>query len=140
MTWWKVSTTEKKNVFEHELYQKDEWVIRRVTCFRWGSVMIETEDNNPPILSQTDGPGADAVNMYSTEYNYDLDMLSDGCSEDYIWPDDMPDQERDRLMELIDELGVYEALEDEEGYELYDTECWFHGPLEITLDDKATNN
>ncbi len=135
MTWWNVSTQEKKNVFEHELYQKDDWVIRRITGFRWGTVLIETEDDNPPVLNQTDGPGADAVDMYNTEYNYELNTLSDGWFEDIIFPDDMPEEERDRLMSLIDELDIYEALEIEEGWSQYETECWFHGPLDIEQSD-----
>lgn len=135
MTWWTVSTQDKKSVFEHELYQKDDWVIRRVTGFRWGSVLIETQDDNPPELSQTDGSGDYAVDMYNTDYNYDLDSLDDGWYEDIIFPDDMPEEEQDRLMALIDELNVYNALEIEEGWDQYETECWFHGPLDIERRD-----
>ena len=132
MTWWKVSTKEKKNVFEHELWQKDDMVIRRVNGFRWGTILIETEDDNPPVLEQTDGPGADAVDMYNTEYNYELDSLDDGWYGDVIWPDDMPDEERERLEELWEE--DYYAGWEEDGWEHYETECWFHGTLEIVSD------
>jgi hypothetical protein len=129
MTWWKVSTQDKKSVYEHELWQKDDWVIRRVTGFRWGTVLIETDGDDPPVLDQTDGPGADGVDMYNTEYNWELDNLSDGWYEDFIWPDDMEEEERDRLLELWEEDG-YGGWE-EDGWDAYETECWFHGPLEI---------
>ena len=132
MTWWKVSTQEKKNVFEHELWEKDDFVIRRISGFRWGTVLIETDDGNPPELDQTDGPGADAVDMYNTDYNWELDMLSDGWYEDFIWPDDMPEEERERLLELWEE-DSYSGWE-EEGWVQYETECWFHGPLDIEQD------
>lgn len=132
MAWWKVSTVQKKNVYEHELWQKDDMVIRRVTGFRWGTMLIETEDDSPPVLDQTDGPGADAVDMYNTEYNYELDMLDDGWYGDTIWPDDMPDDERERLEELWEEES-YSGWE-EDGWVQYETECWFHGPLEIVSD------
>ncbi len=132
MTWWKVSTTEKKCVFEHELWQKDDWVIRRITGFRWGTILVETDDDNPPVLEQDSGPGADAVDMYNTEYNYELDSLDDGWYGDVIWPDDMPEEERDRLEEIWDE--DWSAGWENEGWDQYDTECWFHGPLEIVQD------
>ena len=135
MTWWTVSTQDKKSVFEHELYQKDDWVIRRVTGFRWGTVLIETEDDNPPELSQTDGPGADGVDMYNTDYNYELDNLSDGWYEDFIWPDDMEEEERDRLLALWEDES-YSGWE-EEGWVQYETECWFHGPLDIERDENV---
>ena len=134
MTWWTVSTEDKKSVFEHELWQKDDWVIRRITGFRWGTVLIQTEDDNPPVLDQTDGPGADGVDMYNTEYNYELDTLSDGWFEDIIFPDDMPEEEQERLQEFLDENGSY-ALEDEEGWSLSDTEVWVWGPLVVTDDE-----
>jgi hypothetical protein len=133
MTWWTVSTKEKKNVFEHELWQKDDWVIRRITGFRWGTILVETEGDEPPVLDQDSGPGADAVNMYDTEYNYELDSLDDGWYGDVIWPDDMPEEERDRLEAIWDE--DWSAGWEEEGWDQYDTECWFHGPLEIVRDD-----
>ena len=135
MTWWRVSTLDKKNVFEHELWQKDDFVIRRVTGFRWGTVLIETDDDNPPVLDQLDGPGADGVDMYNTDYNWELDNLSDGWYEDFIWPDDMEEEERDRLLALWEE-DSYGGWE-EEGWVQYETECWFHGSLDIERDDNA---
>jgi hypothetical protein len=129
MTWWKVCTEEKKNVFEHELWVKDDFVIRRITGFRWGTFLVETEDDNPPVLDQTDGPGADAVDMYNTEYNYELDLLDDGWLEDFVWPDDMEEEERDRLLALWEEDGTWAWESD--GWSQYDNECWFHGPLAI---------
>lgn len=129
MTWWTVSTEHKKSVFEHELWQKDDWVIRRITGYRWGTYLIETDDDNPPVLDQTDGPSADGVDMNNTEYNYDLDNLSDGWYEDFIWPDEMPEEEQDRLLAIWEEDG-YGGWE-EEGWDQYDTEVWFHGPLLI---------
>ncbi len=133
MTWWTVSTKEKKNVFEHELWQKDDWVIRRINGYRWGTILVETEGDEPPVLDQDSGPGADAVNMYDLEYNYELDSLDDGWYGDVIWPDDMPEEERDRLEAIWDE--DWSAGWEEEGWDQYETECWFHGPLEIVRDD-----
>lgn len=135
MFWWKVSTLNKKSIEEHELWEKDDYVIRRITGFRWGAVYLKTEEDYPPVLLQLDGPSADAVNMYATDYEYDLDYLSDGWFEDFIWPDDMPEEERERLLALWEEES-YEAWEGD-GWTPYETECWFYGPLEIVKNENS---
>lgn len=133
MALWTVKTEDKKCVEEHELWQKDDQVIRRVSGFRWGSWTVETTDNEPPVLHQTDGPSADAINMsdYSDENveSIELDSLDDGWYGDVIWPDDMSDEERERLEELWDEDG-YDAWE-ADGWYNYETECWVSGQLDV---------
>jgi hypothetical protein len=133
MATWKVSTKEKKSVEEHELWQKDDMVIRVVNGFRWGTWTVETEDDDPPDLDQTEGPGADAVNMYDCGYDTELVSLDDGWYGDIIWPDDMPDDERERMQEIWDE--DWSAGWEEEGWAQYDTECWASGELEITKEN-----
>lgn len=136
MAFWNVKTTEKKSAEEHELWQKDDQVIRVVNGFRWGEFVVETTNDNPPELDQTDGPGADAVDMYSPYSDNiestELVSLDDGWYGDIIWPDDMDDEERDRLQEIYDEDSYGW---EEEGWSQYESECWFSGPLEITKDE-----
>jgi len=60
----------------------------------------------------------------------------DGCWEDTDWPENMDDDERERLEELIEEEGFY-ALEDE-GWIQNDTEMWIWGPIEIQNADGET--
>jgi hypothetical protein len=133
MTYWTVSTQEKKNVEEHELWQKDDFVIRRITGFRFGTWSVETNDDEAPILNQDSGPGGDAINM--NEYfdenveSIEMEMLDDGWYSDIIWPDDMPEDERARLEELWEE-DSYSGWEGE-GWVNYETECWATGPLDI---------
>jgi hypothetical protein len=133
MAYWTVSTQEKKNVEEHELWQKDDLVIRRITGFRFGTWSVETNDDEAPILNQDSGPSSDAINM--NEYfdenveSIEMEMLDDGWYADVIWPDDMPEDERERLEELWEE-DSYSAWEGE-GWVNYETECWATGPLDI---------
>lgn len=133
MATWTVSTKDKKSVEEHELWQKDDMVIRRISGFRWGTWTVSTVDDNPPQLDQEYGPGQDAVNMYDyCDHNVEeieLDSLDDGWYGDIIWPDDMPDEERERLEELWEEES-YDGWEGD-GWINYETECWASGPLEI---------
>ena len=132
MTWWNVKTVDKKSVEEHELWQKDDMVIRRITGFRWGAWTVETEGDTPPVLDQNDGPGGDAVNMHNIDYEGELESLDDGWYVDIVWPDAMEESERDLLQDMQDE-DAYSW--EEEGWSQYETEVWFSGELEITKDE-----
>lgn len=128
MTWWKVSTEHKKCVFEHEIWQKDDLIIRRVTGFRWGTVLVKTEGDEPPVFEETD----DGIDMYNTDYECELDSLDDGWFEDFIWPDNLSEEEQERLLSIWEE-DYYSGWEGE-GWVQTETECYFHGPLEIVKD------
>ena len=133
MAEWTVSTAEKKSVEEHELWQKDDMVIRVINGFRWGTWTVTTVDDNPPQIDQLEGPGADAANMYDyCDHNVEeieLVSLDDGWYGDIIWPDDMPDEERERLQEIYDDEGSFGW--EEEGWYNYESECWASGQLTV---------
>lgn len=130
---WKVSTQNKKCVEEHELWQKGDQVIRRITGFRWGKWSVETNDDEPPVLNQDDGPRGDAVNMYDyfdeNVENIELDFLDDGWFADVIYPDKMGPEEIERLESLWEEES-YSSWEND-GWVNYETECWASGPLDV---------
>lgn len=140
---WKVSTYYKKSCEEHELYTKDGMTIRRKTGFRWASFYVETTDDNPPEFEFEFVPGGDgkkdSINMYSISgpniESSELEGMNDGCWEDWEWPEDMDDEEIERLEELIAEEGAYEVLEDQEGWILDETEAWCWGPILIEDND-----
>ena len=129
MAVWKVSTKFKKSINEHELWEKDDLVIRIITGWRSGTFLVTTDDDNPPILTQEHGPYESGINLYDTDYEVELDHTSDGWYSDIIWPDDMPEEERDRLQELWYEES-YSGFE-EDGWICYDTEMWLSGELEV---------
>ena len=133
MAFWKVSTQHKKSVEEHELWEKDGMVIRRISGFRWGTWTVETNDDEPPVLDQLEGPSGDAINMYDyfehNVENIEMEMLDDGWYGEVIWPDDMSDEERERLQDLWEE-DAYSGWEGD-GWVNYETECWASGPLDI---------
>ncbi len=138
-TSWKVSTYYKKSCEEHELWTKDDMTIRRKTGFRWSSFYVETNDGNPPEFEFDYVPGGDgnkdSIDMYNAYANniesVELDSMNDGCWEDIEFPEDMDEDEQERLQELIEEHGVYEALEEMEGWTLDETEAWCWGPILI---------
>ena len=145
MAIWKVSPYYKKSCEEHEHYVKDGQIIVRKTGFRGATFVVETSDDNPPEFEFDYVPGGDgkkdSINMYDCSVNnidnVELDSMWDGCWEDIEFPEDMDEEEQERLQELIEEHGVYEALEDEEGWSQYETEAWIWGP--ILIEDEEDN-
>lgn len=136
---WSVSTYHKKSCEEHEIYTKDNQTIIRKTGYRWANFYVETNDDNPPEFEFDFVPGGDcvrdSVDMYNcianNIENVELESMNDGCWEDFEFPEDMDDDERERLQELFDEHGVYEVLENMEGWSQNDCEAWVWGPLAI---------
>ena len=145
MAIWKVSPYYKKSCEEHEQYSKDGQIIVRKTGFRGATFVVETSDDNPPEFEFDYVPGGDgkkdSINMYDCSVNnidnVELDSMWDGCWEDIEFPEDMDEEEQERLQELIEEHGVYEALEDEEGWSQYETEAWIWGL--ILIEDEEDN-
>lgn len=142
---WKVSTYYKKSCEEHEHYVKDGETIVRKTGYRGCSFFVETNDDNPPEFEFDFVPGGDgrkdSIDMYNCYgnniENVELDSMWDGCWEDIDFPEDMSEEEQERLMKVIEEHGVYSALEDEEGWSQNETEAWIWGP--ILIEDEEGN-
>ena len=142
---WKVSPYFKKSCEEHEIYIKDDLTIRRKTGYRGASFYVETTDDNPPEFEFDFVPGGDgrkdSINMYdcpgSNIENVELESMWDGCWEDIEFPEDMDEEEQERLQELFEEEGVYEVLEGNEGWSNYETEAWIWGP--ILIEDENGN-
>ena len=138
-----VSTVNKKSVEEHEYWQKDGNTIIRVTGFRWGSWMVTTSDDEEPQFVRVRNPLGneleDSIDMYSCYENNiedtELNSLDDGWYLDIVYPDDMDEEEQERLSELWDE-DSYEGWESD-GWVQTETECWTDSELEIKkLEDK----
>jgi len=124
MATWVLTTAEKKNVEEIEFWHKDGKIIKRTTGFRWGTVYCESDERPNIDLENPDG-----LEVFATDYDFELDNLDDGHYCDVEYPDDMSEEEQERMDELWDE-DSYSAWE-EEGWSNDDTETWFHGPLDL---------
>lgn len=124
MTTWVLKTLEKKSVEETEFWTKDGQTIKRITGFRWGTVSCENDERPDIDLTNPDG-----LEVFATDYDFELDSLDDGWYGDVEYPEDMSDEERERLEELWDEDG-YDGWESD-GWYNDDTETWFYGPLSL---------
>lgn len=144
-TWWTVKTYYKKNCEQHEYFTHPDYEhpLMVIDGFRWCTYNVETNDGEFPRFEFTCVPGGDGKkdsldmnfltgeNIESSEL---VEMFDGGCWGGPEWPEDMPEEEQERLQEFIDENGTY-ALEDEEGWSLDETEVWVWGPLVVTDDE-----
>lgn len=141
LTAWTVSTYYKKSIEEHEEYTKDGMTIIRKTGWRGGTWTVYTNDGNPPVFDFTEVPGGDgktdSISIYDAYSNnieeVELNETWDGCWEDIEWPDDIDEEEQERLEALIEEEGFY-AIE-EEGWYQGDSATYIWGPILIEGDN-----
>lgn len=126
MSTWTLSTKEKKNCVEREFWKHPDFdaPIIRETGYRWGSFTCENDEQPDIDLDNPDG-----LHVYDTGYDFELDSMQDGCWEDWTWPDEIPDEERERLEAIWDE-DSYDGWEGE-GLVNDDTEVILYGPLEL---------
>lgn len=146
--WWTVKTYYKKSCEQHEYFTHSDYngPIIVKDGFRFCTYNVETNDGEFPQFEFTNCPGGSAdldsidlnscygKNIESTEL---VEMFDGGCWGDIEYPEDMPEEEKERLEEFLSENGSY-ALEDEEGWSLDETEVWVWGPLEVTDDEGNT--
>jgi hypothetical protein len=146
--WWTVRTYYKKSCEQHEYFTHSDYngpiVVK--DGFRSCTYNVETNDGEFPRFEFTNCPGGSADldsvdlnscsgdNIESTEL---VEMFDGGCWGEWEFPNDMSDEEKERLEEFLSENGSY-ALEDEEGWTLDETEVWVWGPLEVSDDEGNT--
>jgi hypothetical protein len=147
MAWYTVRTYYKKSCEQHEHFYHEDYSDPIIVKdgFRRAEFSVETNDDAFPQFDFTEVPGGDgkkdSVDLFScfgdnVEQTELVEMFDGGCWGDVEFPEDMDEDEQERLQEVINENGSY-SLEDEEGWNLSDTECWVWGPIEV--EDEAGN-
>ena len=128
MATWTLKTQHKKNAVEKQHWYKDGKEIIRQEGYRWGTFYCES-DEQPDI----DLVNADDYEIGQDEYEWELEELDDGCWADWEWPEDMPEEEQDEIMDAWNE-NYFEGLE-ELGWSCDDTDYILLGPLELLDED-----
>lgn len=128
MATWTISNVDKKNAVELQFWQKDGVVIEKAEGFRWGTWYCECDEKPDIDLSNPDG-----YNLSYTDYDWEMDMMSDGCWLEWTFPDTMSEDEREQIESAWNE-DTYEGLESL-GWINDDTEYWIHGPLHLVNED-----
>ena len=141
MAIWTVRTHYKKSCeqIEYFAHPKYKGMIVVRDGFRFCEYEIETNDDNPPEFEFEEVPGGDgkvdSINLNCCSVNNIenselIEMFDGGCWGDIEFPEDMDEEEQERLQALIEEEGAY-ALEEGEGWLLDETDVWVWGPIEI---------
>lgn len=122
---WRVSTREKKSIIQTETWKKDDQVATREIGWRWGHFDYEKKPGFDfgDLQSYEQGVAADDLGDY-----VDSDF-TDGCWEEWTWPEEMSQNEMEDLEAAFDVVGE-DAMEDA-GWYHDDTEYWLSGPLDI---------
>lgn len=124
MTTWKLSTKTKKNAVEVQFWTKNGVTIQKQEGYRWGTFYCESDERPEVDLANPDG-----YCLGDSDYDWELEMLDDGCWMEWEFPDDMDEEEQERIQELWDE-DYFEGLEGD-GWSNDETEFWFYGELEL---------
>ena len=130
--WYKLTTSEKKNAVQISTYRYEvdgkTWYFDFEEGYRWGTAVIELceKPNYPEEDWYSEGFCLDGYEIS------DMDM-NDGCWGNFIFPDDMPDDLKEKIEALWDEDG-YEAFENE-GIDQWDSTTTFYGPIDFELVD-----
>lgn len=112
MAKWKMQPSEVKCIEEVENFTKDGNTIEVTTYYRWGSFIVETEDDNVPEIDEGD-------NIWDTPYKVQLIETTDSVSNDYdSWGCD--EETKEWLEEFLEDNSI-EDLADE-GWESEGTE------------------
>jgi hypothetical protein len=121
MATWELSTLWKKSAIEKQFWYKDGQVAIRTEGYRWGTFTTESDEMPAIDLAGND--------EFELDGDWELVSLDDGSWAEWEWPDDMDEEEQERLEEIWDE-NYFEGLE-EEGWSQDDTEYYFQGPLKL---------
>lgn len=125
MAVWKITNYHKKNAVERQFWTKDGIVVTKDEGFRWGTWTCES-DKRPNI--DLDNPNG--FEILSDDVEWEMEEMIDGSWVEWTFPDDMPEEEKERIQALWDE-NWYEGME-EDGWVNDDTEHWIYGPIQLT--------
>ena len=122
----KISTLEKKNVSQIEVWTKNGVTLTHTIGWRWGWATLKEK---PDLSNYNESEG---INIYDFDLiDQDLD---DGVWEDYDYSSETNPDNVKVLEEEVDiflEENGYIIDLDELGWENIDTELRFSGPLEV---------
>ena len=139
MAFFTLETAWKKSASVLEVWEKDGKEIRVEEAYRWGSVEIETEGDDVPVIDYQNENDLDPY-MDLDEDDHLVTMVNPGELDDQVYrdisfSDNVDEDEREDLLEFIDEEGVLEL--EGEGWVMVTTDTTFVGPL--VLKDEEGN-
>jgi hypothetical protein len=130
MATWTIKTLHKKNAVEKQFWYKDGKVIIREEGYRWGIFTCDSDEQ--PVI---DVKNEEGLNLSDSDYDWELESLDDGCWAEWEFPDDMSEEEQEKIENAWEE-DFFEGME-ELGWSNDDTEYILNGPLELSDEDST---
>lgn len=125
MAIWRLTNLQKKNAVERQFWSKDGLDVIKDEGFRWGIWTCESDERPDVDLDNPDG-----YEVMSTDYDWEMEEMVDGSWVEWVFPDDMDEEEQERITALWDE-DYFAGLEGD-GWVNHETEHWVYGPLRLT--------
>lgn len=128
MAIWKITNSHKKNAVERQFWVKDGVCVIKEEGYRWGVWTCES-DQQPDI--DLDNP--DGYELMSTDHDWEMQEMIDGCWAEWVFPDEIDEQEQERIQELWNQ-DSFEGLE-QDGWYNDETEHWIYGPIKLVNEE-----
>lgn len=128
MAIWKITNQHKKSAVEKQFWIKDGITVIKEEGFRWGIWSCESDEQPDIDLENSEG-----YELMSTDYDWEMEEMIDGSWVEWTFPDDMDEEEQERIQALWDE-DSFEGLEGD-GWTNDETEHWIQGPIKLTNED-----
>ena len=121
----------KKSAVEVASWEKDGVTIFYREGYRSGTFYCESDTRPQISLADNEELNLDSADCGTADC-WELEELWDGCWGGWEFPEDMPEEEQERIQALWEEDG-YSGME-EDGWYNTETEYYFDGPLTMTCD------
>lgn len=128
MAIWKITNLHKKNAVERQFWINDGVTVIRDEGFRWGIWTCESDEQPDIDLDNPDG-----YELMTTDYDWEMQEMIDGSWVIWGFPDDMSEEEQERIQELWNQ-DSFEGLESD-GWSNDETEHWIYGPIKLVNEE-----
>ena len=127
---WIITNIEKKSVCEIKTWIKANQIIELVEFYRFGEWTCESNTKPEIDLINEDG-----YEVTDSEYQWEMDCMSDGQGYEWEFPEDMDEEEQKTIEEAWVEKS-YEGLE-ALGWEEQPVSQWLYGPISLEEDTRT---
>jgi hypothetical protein len=128
MATWRITNQYKKNAVERQFWVKDGIVVTKDEGFRWGTWTCESD-----VMPDIDLENPEGYEVLVSDYDWEMEEMNDGSWVEWTFPDDMSEEEQERIQALWDE-DWYDGMESD-GWANDDTEHWIYGPIKLINQD-----
>jgi hypothetical protein len=130
MATWQISNLYKKEAVERQYWTKGDITIIKEEGFRWGYWSCESDEQPDIALDNSDPEGYD---VFSSDYDWDMEEMDDGCWLNWQFPDSVSEEEQERIKGIWDE-DWFEGLESD-GWTNDETDHVIYGPIKLVNKD-----